>query len=111
MVRFSWDEWNLAHIAKHDVARDEAEHVVRHAKPPFPREIGEDKHLVWGRTRGGRPLQVVFVYRADDEVDLHSLDLEALEQLTRRTVVFAYVIHAMQLTPRMLRQYRRIEGR
>jgi hypothetical protein len=39
-VRFYWDEWNVAHVAKHDVTRDEAEHVVRHAKPPFPREIG-----------------------------------------------------------------------
>ena len=108
-MRFYWDEWNLAHIAEHDVTPEEAEHVLRHAKPPFPREIGDDKHLVWGRTRDDRPLQVVFVYRTEDEIDLQSLDLDALEQLTKQALVFVYVIHAMQLTPKMLRQHRKIE--
>jgi hypothetical protein len=109
MVRFYWGAWNLAHIDEHDVSRHEVEHVVRHAKPPFPREIGDDKHLVWGRTRDARPLQVIFVYRTEDEVDLQQLDVATLERLTEHTVVFVYVIHAMQLTPKLLRQYRRLE--
>jgi hypothetical protein len=111
MIEFAWDEWNTDHIARHRVTRVEAEYVVRHARTPFPREIGDDKHLVWGRTRGGRPLQVVFVYKTDTELDPASLDLESLARLADEDVaVRVYVIHAMQLTPKMLRQYRKVTG-
>jgi uncharacterized DUF497 family protein len=69
MTTFAWDEWNVRHIDEHAIAPAEAEHVVRNARPPFPREIGEDKYLVWGQTAGGCYLQVIFVYRSDDEVE------------------------------------------
>jgi hypothetical protein len=53
---FAWDDWNERHIAEHDVAREEAEAVIRRATRPFPREVGDDKHLVWGATPTGRLL-------------------------------------------------------
>jgi|SRR5687767_5633359 hypothetical protein len=111
MTLFSWDAWNLAHIARHHVTREEVEYVVRNAERPFPREIGDDKYLVWGRTTDGRPLQVIFVYRTEDEIDLEALDLDVLAQLTEQKLVAVYVIHAMQLTPKMLRQFRRLRRR
>jgi hypothetical protein len=40
---------------------------------------------------------------------VRSLDLDAFEELAGQALVFVYVIHAMQLTPKVLRQYRRTE--
>lgn len=57
----------------------EAEEVVREAKRPFPRRIGEEKLLVWGPGRGGRLLQVIFVVDEDGT---------------------AFVIHGRELTKR-----------
>jgi len=83
---FRWNEWNVEHIARHGVMPDEAEYVVRTAKNPFPRKIEEDKWLVWGRGRGDRFLQVIYVLDED------------------RTV---YVIHARPLEDREKRRFRR----
>jgi uncharacterized DUF497 family protein len=106
---FSWDDWNLRHIARHGVSRGEAEYVVSHAAPPFPREIGDGKHLVWGPTSKGWLPQVVFTYRAEDEIDYESLDFEDLVELADETnVIVMYVIHAMPLTERMVRQHRKL---
>ena len=52
----------------------------------FRRKIDEDKWLVWGKGRGGRFLQVVFVLDEDETI---------------------YVIHARPLTDREKRRYRR----
>ncbi len=65
---------------------DEAEEVVREAKRPYPRRTGEDKLLVWGRGRGGRLLQVIFV--VDDDGT-------------------AFVIHGRELTRREKGLHRR----
>ena len=64
-MEFRWNDWNVEHIAEHGVSPEEAEQVVRGATRPYPRKIERDKWLVWGRGRGGRLLQVVFVL--DDE--------------------------------------------
>lgn len=104
---FSWDEWNIDHIAKHGVEQDEAEFVVEHAAPPFPAESADGKSVVWGQTRDGRYLQVIFVHRSEDEVDFESLTFEDLLSLEDGGGPVIYVIHAMDLTPRMKRQYRR----
>ncbi len=82
---FSWDDWNTDHIAEHGVDEGEAEYVVTHARPPFPREIGDEKYLVWGRSREGRYLQVVFVYRSPGEVDYESIGLPELLELTEES--------------------------
>jgi hypothetical protein len=51
---FRWIAWNRGHIDGHGVHWEEAESVVRQAKPPFPEQVGEDKLLVVGQGRGGR---------------------------------------------------------
>lgn len=53
--------------------------MVKDAIRPFPRPIGDDKLLVWGRGRGGRLLQAIFV-----------LDHDGI----------AFVIHGRELTSR-----------
>jgi hypothetical protein len=89
-----------------DQAR-EAEYVVKHAEPPFPSESNDGKLVAWGQTREGRYLQVIFVYRSDDEIEYESLLLEDLLKLEDGAGPVIYVIHAMALTEKMKRQYRR----
>src|SRR5271156_2662814 len=97
MVVFSWDDANVEHIAEHGVLPPEAEEVVRRAAPPFPRDRGDDRFLVWGRTSAGRYLQVVYVILEDEDVDIDSLTPAALLAFTSGESV-ARVIHAMDLT-------------
>lgn len=87
---FRWIEWNEDHIQRHGVSPEEAEVVVERAKTPFPRMIEDDKRLVWGRGRGGRFLQVIFVLDDDGTV---------------------FIIHARPLTEREKQRYRRIMGK
>jgi uncharacterized DUF497 family protein len=84
---FRWNDWNEGHLAEHSVLPIEAEAVVAAACAPFPRKVEDDKWLVWGRGRGGRFLQVVFVLDEDDTI---------------------YVIHARPLTEREKRRYRKM---
>jgi uncharacterized DUF497 family protein len=89
-VDFRWNDWNVEHIARHGVGPAEAEQVIRAARAPYPRKIDGEKWLVWGRGRGERFLQVVFVLDPDDAV---------------------YVIHARPLTGQEKRRYRRRDRR
>jgi hypothetical protein len=92
-LAFAWNDANISHIAKHAVTPGETEYVVRNA--PSARKIGGGKHLVHGRTRTGRKLQVIFVYPAPDEVDPDSLELSDLIDYSDGTAKVVYVIHAM----------------
>ena len=83
---FRWIDWNRDHVAEHGVDPEEAESVVRDARPPFPQQIGDDKLLVMGRGRGGRFLQVIFLLDPDDAV---------------------FIMHARPLTKGERRRYRR----
>ena len=83
---FRWSSWSWEHVQEHGVDPDEAAAVVRHAAPPYPLYRGDGKWLVWGRGRGGRFLQVVFVIDPTDSV---------------------FVIHARPLTGREKRRARR----
>ena len=83
---FRWNEWNVGHVAEHGVHPDEAEHVVNFASPPYPEKIGGGKYRVRGQTPSGRYLQVIYIF-------------------SPKGVIF--VIHAMPLSPRDKRQYRR----
>ena len=85
-MEFRWIDWNRDHIAEHGVDPDEAEMVVRLARPPYPRKIEEDKWLVMGRGRGGRFLQVIYVVGSDKTV---------------------FIIHARPISEREKRRYRR----
>ena len=106
---FQWDEKNVQHIGSHDVVPEEAEEIVLYAEPPFPREIGDDKLVVWGRTQAGRYLQVIFVHKESDDVDFRSLSPTDLAELSEQSsVAVARIVHAMDLTPKLLKQYRRM---
>lgn len=83
---FRWIEWNIDHIAEHGVSPSEAEFVVQHGKPPWPRQEGPRKFRVRGQSRDGYWLQVVFVVDPDKSV---------------------FVIHARPLTATEKRQCRR----
>jgi uncharacterized DUF497 family protein len=85
-MEFRWIDWNRDHVAEHGVDPDEAEMVVRLARPPYPRKIEEDKWLVVGRGRGGRFLQVIYVVDPDKTV---------------------FIIHARPISEREKRRYRR----
>lgn len=86
MREFRWNAWNVGHIAEHDVAPDEVEHVVRSAKPPYPRHGRNDTWVVWGPTEDGRYLQIAYFIDENDEI---------------------YVIHARPLDDHEKRQLRR----
>lgn len=108
MMVFAWDDVNRDHVAKHDVSPDEAEHVVRSARPPFPRAVGDGKYMVWGRTTGGRYLQVIFVFKEVAEVKYESLSPEQWQTIEAgRIHRIVRVIHAMDLTDDMKRSLRR----
>jgi len=85
-MQFRWNRWNLEHVAKHGVSPDEAASALRGAARRYPRKVGADRWLVWGRGRGGRLLQVVAVLDREDTV---------------------FVIHARPLTEREKRRFRR----
>jgi uncharacterized DUF497 family protein len=85
-VEFRWNDWNSRHVAEHGVDPEEAERVVEDVEPPWPRYGGDGKYMIWGRGRGERLLQVVFLLDPDDAV---------------------FVIHARPLTEREKRSYRR----
>jgi len=108
MLVFSWNAWNVGHIARHGVTPAEAEYVVRHARPPFPRKVGDDKRLVWGQTQRGRHLRVVFVYPPDDEVDVDSLSAADLMAFSDGDATVVYVIHAMELDDDEKRLFRKL---
>ena len=105
--KFYWDAWNREHVAKHSVSEGEAEFVVRHAKRPYPREVGEGKSIVWGPTTSGRMLQVLFVDRRMDEMDYELLTLEQIAELEDSSIPRVYIIHARDLTHEEKSQYRR----
>ncbi len=83
---FRWNEWNVDHIGEHGVTPAEAEYIVRHAKPPYPCDVGDDKFEVRGQTEDGYYLAVVFVVDDDGTI---------------------FVIHARPLKDREKRQLRR----
>jgi uncharacterized DUF497 family protein len=85
-VEFRWNEWNIDHIAAHGVDVLEAEYVVCRARRPYPQAREDDKWRVVGRGRGGRWLQVIFIFDPEDVV---------------------FVIHARPLTDREKRRERK----
>jgi len=87
MRRFRWNAWNLDHATRHGVAPEEAEGVVRRARPPYPQLQGDGKWLVVGRGLGGRWIQVAYVIEDDGQT--------------------TYVIHARPSTDREKWRHRR----
>jgi uncharacterized DUF497 family protein len=83
---FRWIEWNIQKCEKHGVRPLEAEYVVRHAHRPYPRKVGDEKRLVYGQTETGLYLRVIYVRRKGGQL---------------------FVIHAMPMTDKDRRSYRR----
>lgn len=83
---FRWNADNVIHVADHGVSPDEAEQVLRAARPPYPRAIENGKLVVWGQTDGGVYLQVIYLMSPPGVV---------------------YVIHARPLNDREKKRYRR----
>ena len=65
---FRWHDWNIQHIAKHNVSPEEAEYVVRHAKPPYPRRHKKGTWIAKGPTWESCLLQVVFYVDENDDI-------------------------------------------
>lgn len=105
---FQWDAANLAHIALHGVTPDEAEKIVKQARRPYPRAVGDGKYVVRGALDSGRQLQVIFVYKTPEQIDVQNLSLEQLVELMDRGIkLLIRVIHAMPLSKQMTRRERR----
>ena len=85
-MEFRWNSWNIEHIAEHGVSPEEAEAVIRGARTPYPQAREDDKWRVAGRGRGGRWLQVIFIFDPEDTV---------------------FVIHARPLTDREKKRVRK----
>lgn len=82
-MNFRWNAWNIGHIAGHGVSRQEAEQVVRSARPYYR---GDGKYLARGRGSGGRWLQVIYVLDEDGTI---------------------FVIHSRPMTDREKRRWRK----
>lgn len=54
--RLDWDDWNLEHIQKHGVSREEVEEVIRFDYAY--KESYRNRFLVTGKTRAGRVLSI-----------------------------------------------------
>ena len=83
-MNFRWNAWNVNHTTKHGCNIPEIEAVVRKARRPWPRSIGNEKWMVEARGQGGRMVRVV--YLIDPPPDT------------------IFVIHAMPLTTRRRRR-------
>lgn len=103
---FIWKPWNEDHIAEHGVSPEEAMQVVRHAKPPYPEAVGEEKHRVRGRTEAGRWLHVIFIYIQPEDIDLRDIPLQDRDAIVAGEDMI-FVIHARDLTNNELRAVQR----
>lgn len=109
---FAWDEWNKQHVQKHGSNRADAEYVVRNAREPFPRDVGEGKYLVWGQTRSGRYVQVIFALKLPEEIEFDAMSmLEWAAFLDRGADVAVYICHAMPMNQRQISQYRKTRNK
>jgi len=57
IIRLIWDEWNVAHIARHQVTSEEVEEVCQ--SNPLVQQGYHGRTVVVGHTRDGRMLEVV----------------------------------------------------
>lgn len=56
-----WDDWNVAHIAKHHVTPEEVEEVVFSSGLRVRRGRGQKVYYVFGQTEAGRYLFIVLL--------------------------------------------------
>ena len=105
---FVYDDWNREHVAKHGVSQADAEYVIERARQPYPKKIEEGKLIVYGPSRTGEILEVVFAFRTADQVDFDAVDLLQLDELSEGDKrVAVYIIHAMPISGRSMKRYRK----
>ena len=83
---FRWIDWNRDKVSQHNVEPEEAEYVVNHSRRPFPMRVDDEKRLVWGQTRSGRYVQVIYLIDVEESI---------------------FVIHARPLTDKEKKRFRR----
>jgi len=107
MRAYSWNDWNLRHVGRHNVTPAEARYVADYARSPHPEYVGDGKWHVRGKTSAGRWLQVIYVCPDDAEVDPDSLSPADLLAFSDGRAQVVYVIHARELTEAEKRQARK----
>ena len=63
---FQWDQYNIAHIAEHQVAPEEAEEACYHKPLIFKSRL--ERYYVFGRTDSGRYLTVIIALNNNGQV-------------------------------------------
>lgn len=63
IIKLIWDEWNVAHIARHHVVPDEVEEVCH--GPYLARQTYRKRFLVTGPTQKERILDIVLAPEAE----------------------------------------------
>jgi uncharacterized DUF497 family protein len=66
MRRLIWDDWNVAHIPRHDVTPEEVE-VACHAVPVLYRQSYKERLMLLGEASTGRVLAIVIGPVPDEE--------------------------------------------
>jgi hypothetical protein len=108
-IVFAWDDWNKEHVKKHGSNEADARFIVEHAEAPFPREIGDGKYLVWGKTSAEIFVEVIFAFRLPEDLEFASLTfLEWCVVLDYHADIAIYICHAMPMTDKQIRQFRKL---
>ncbi len=75
-MEFRWNAWNVEHATGHGVSIEEAEHVVRFPRPPYPRDHRKGTLMVVGRGNSNRVVRVVFTLDPDETVHvIHAMPM------------------------------------
>ena len=80
---FEWDEWNIEHIAEHNVMPEEAEELFSDPDNMLSEDIEhstvEKRFLILGKTEQGRLLYQIFTRREDNIRVISSRDINKKE--------------------------------
>ena len=64
IVQLIWDDWNIEHIARHDVIPQEVEEVCE--GDPFWSETYQGRLRLVGNTKAGRTLTIILAPKTND---------------------------------------------
>ncbi len=93
---FEWDEANIEHIARHNVAPPEAEDVFFDRKNVLDEDlehsIVENRFIIIGKTKKGRLLYQIFTKRGNmirviSSRDINKKEVQLYEKKTRRSEI------------------------
>ena len=81
---FDWDDANVAHVARHNITRDEVEQVFANDPIDLGADIvdGEERYTSVGQTNRLRVLVVAWTMRGDTTRPITAFDVS--ERLTKR---------------------------